>query len=277
MAEPKTQSHKNKRHYPRVLGTKDLGAMAARVWRRPEFEIRSRGFTTEFVFRLRVLERIKRRELPFYKTVFEPARKSWKNALLSAYATALYGNKPAKDTCSNVLYQVFVAALPALVEAAKSSGDEFAPKIQGVPISILQKSKRQTGPRPSKKKKKAKRLARRYAELKGDVSKLRRFIKEKGRGLAEDQLKTEILKQFKADWASFVANGCALKNLPNIPGHEKSVDTLGGLVWTVKQLAVGILVCEENVRNPEAKLRPNKVADYITYGNKLLARAAPRA
>lgn len=261
------------RRYIRVPDSLYIGKMAREVWKvRPKFDIRETEGTTEFVFRLKfnIPKRIKDSHEAAYEFLFTDTRADWKRTFKLAYSRTRHGGKKAKRQFDILLYKVFVQALVILAEKAKASGELYADLIKLEPTLLVVESRRKRRPRKQAYRRKAIRLAKRYKQLKPQVDKLRKFVKNASGSMDENTLRAEAERCFRSEWILHVTQGGALKNLLPIPGYTASVESLGRLNWTVRQLTFGIMVCEEEARAPATPLKAVTIDKYIREGNRHL-------
>jgi hypothetical protein len=83
-------------------------------------------------------------------------------------------------------------------------------------------------------------------------------------------LSEAVEASFPEEWIGPVIKGNALTNLPIVPGHLNRAELLGSLKWTPRQLAVGIIWCEERRDDQTFAFQPSTILeDYLPLGRKL--------
>jgi hypothetical protein len=123
------------------------------------------------------------------------------------------------------------------------------------------------------------RCAERYGFLKKEVARLRQVIEELKTDGAMDEvaLRKVIRRMFRADWVQHVTGGAAFDHLVDFGSHMKASGSLTSLDWQGRQLAVGILLCEEKARNPRTRFGAYTLYEkYILRGNALLKKPRRR-
>lgn len=267
-------TRKNKRHprspvrrFPRIPTAEDVGQAMTEIWRTPEFLVRQTDSGTEFVFRLGfcVPERIREKELAVFTMLFSGSRSiDWERELQQAYARGEYKGTRLKSLLPEGIRRICVVALSEIFERAKTSGDPYAERLKGEQTAVVQSARGKRLPKPVFREKRASRLRRRYNVLLPKVKKLWKFVKQSHNRYQEASLLAEVRNAFQYSWIVDVTQGEALQNLPNIPAHDTRAKNLGGLKWTPRQLAVGIIYCEEHRRRTRPFLKASTILrDYL--------------
>jgi hypothetical protein len=260
--------------FPRIPELEHVGEMAKAIWKRPRFSARETAHSTEFKLKLgfSLRKRAKDESPAIHQMLFEDQRLNWSQELVKAYGAAKYKGLAVSKVCDGALYQVFLRALQNVFEKARHSGARYAEYLGGEPGDLVKSAHRVRRPNRAAREQRAICLARRYRELKPEVSALRKFV-ETQKDLGKSELLSQIEKRFKNDWVPYVINEMAIRHLPEIPVHARSVDSLGSLEWTVRQLTVGIMKCEEDHRGEKPSLGATTILEkYIPLGNRLLRR-----
>jgi hypothetical protein len=243
------------------------------IWRVPKFTAHRTKDLTEFVFSLpySIPRELERRNLTAYGRLFPTGRKGLSKVFVKAYRSALRDGRPVKKETEALLREVVVRALQILLEEHKDVFHQDQTQITEEQ-TMLRKGVIKSGPRSDERhrNRKAIRLAKRYKEILPDVKKIWHFVNER-KVLSDPVLKDEIDRAFPLKWVSFITRGAALTNLLPIAGHESRIRSLHER-WTPRQLAVGILVCEEQTRTPGIRLGASTMYDeYILLGNNLIS------
>lgn len=244
------------------------------IWRDPRLRAHRGRECTELIFAypFSFPYELKTRNRRLYRRLFPGTKKGLSSALVKAYRTAHYDGEPIKNRIRFLLREVVLTALQTLMENRKDAFRLDGNRMKSEQLS-LRKGVVKRGQRKDERKFKrtAKRLARRYRELLPQVKQMRKFIKEKESLLTDTKLREEIGREFQYSWIPLITNGCALENLLPIPAHESSIETLSSAGWTVRQLAVGIIFCEEQGRDPRFRPGPGTIYEkYIAMGNRLI-------
>jgi hypothetical protein len=219
-------------------------------------------------------DELKRRDLAGYYRLFPNGPTGLSKVLVRAYGSAVHKGKPIKKEVGTLLRGILVRALQILLEEHKDKFHQDKTQVNEEQ-TLLRKGVIKTGPQRDERKREqiAIRLARRYRELLPQLREMRRFIEGKEFLLKATELPTEIARKFQYSWIPFITNGRALNHRLPIPGHDSSIVALSSKGWTVRQLAVGIILCEE--RDRDAKFRPGPVTiyeKYIAFGNRLIGK-----
>jgi hypothetical protein len=261
---PKERSGERTRRFPRYPKADDIGELVKVFWERPKFSVRETSNKTEFVFTVafNVRNRIRRRQLASYMLLFEENQNGLKPALLRAFETAIYGTDRVRDLTERALFRTLVEALGMLFQKANSCNERYRGVLDGTAATLLEAAKRKKRPPESERHSRASRLL-------PYVKSLRELVRDNPN---EKTLRKLIEEKFPFQWIREVTSGGALENLPEIPGHSGRARSLGGPHWTARQLAVGILWCEERRRDSGFNVRPKTILeDYIPLGRKINA------
>jgi len=251
----------------------DIGEAARTVWRKPQFSVADAKRSTEFKHSLdfSLSGRLREKRLATYQMLFATQQVNWKQELAEAYKVATYKSVPVRVVCDAALYQVFLQALQEVSRKAKRSGAKYTDFLGGEPIELMKSARRTRRPNWDARRQRAIRLARRYEQLKRPLHRLRALVKNQLH-LGTSELQILIGTKFKADLVKHIIRGVAFENLPDVHRNSKRPPSLENLEWTVRQLAVGIIKCEEDDRN-ETLLSPNTILkDYLPLGRRLLKR-----
>ncbi len=262
------------KRWPRYPGAETTGNLAKKIWKRPRFRVKLTSDSTQFVFSLKydLRKKIKKKNSALYHVLFDPKRTSLSEALIQAYGTAKSGQNKARDLCERALYKIFGESLAILFEEAdRAQGlSNGILGYRGDASDVRQAAKRKQRPSDAERKICAKRIAKRYRGLFPEVKKLWRFVKLSPDRLEESRLRETVEKSFPYDWIELITKGAALQKFPETAGHYHSTDSLGKLKWTPRQLALGIIWCEERKRTPNFSVRPETMLKYyLPLGNKL--------
>jgi hypothetical protein len=273
---PTKQARNPIQRFPRYPTAGDIGNMAKRIWKRPKFKFRQTHDSTEFIFTLpfNVPKKIKKKAPALYYLLFDPKRTPFGKILVQAYRAA-YSERTnkARDLCDRALYKVFAESLAILFEEAdRTEGlyKGYKSNLLGDAAVVREAAKRKRRPPDSERRALAKRIAKRYGELFPKVKELWKFIRDSPLRFDESKLREAVEQSFPHEWIKELTKGIALENLPEIPGHPNATESLGKLEWSPRQLAVGIIWCEERRRSRNFSVRPNTMLDdYLPLGNKL--------
>jgi hypothetical protein len=260
---------KRKERFPRYPTAKEIGELVKNIWERPTFDVRQTSKKTEFVFSLpfNLQRRIKTRGPAPYIFLFTGNRDALQAALPTAFERARYGKRDrVKNLIERALFKTVVEALTILFQEVEDTLGPYKCYIVGTSEDLSDAAKRKKRPLASEREVRACRCAKRYEQLLPQVKSLREFIR-KNRN--EESLLMRVEEQFSQEWMREVIHGDALKRLPEITGHSGQ-DELTGL-WTTRQLAIGILWCEESSKDPTLAISPNTIlGEYIPLGKKLI-------
>jgi hypothetical protein len=245
-----------------------------RIWRLPHFRVHADSKSTSFIFHFpfSIPEKLKRRSVAAYSRLFPDGKKGWPELLVKAYKVTHHDGKSIKNRVGLLLEKIVTEAFLILLEEHKDAFHQDPAKV-AEEQELLKKRLIRTGPRPDERKRNqtAIRLAKRYNELLPEVRGIKEFVKKKESLLEDTELRAEIARTFRYTWTRFITNGCVLNNLLPIAGHESRIETFSSEKWTVRQLRVGIMVCEESASRPEARLGPTTLYEkYILPGNELI-------
>lgn len=272
-----TDTPKDKRRFPRIPTSKAVGEATRRVWQPGKFFVRenkAKG-VTDFVYRLPFLipQQFRKSAPAIFKMLFASQKIDVKSELEKTYPTTKYKGTNISKLIDRALYGLFSKMMGAIFIRAKKSGDPFAKYLKGGRKTFVSEARPRRISDEVNRNRRAMRLARRYKILHPQVLKLREFIKTHPDRNNEAALRSAIEKKFTARWIVHVTKGNALQNLPDVPGYGRSTDTLGKLKeWTARQLAVGIICCEESETTPRLNAT-TIMEDYIPLGNRLLRRS----
>lgn len=257
--------------FPRSPTAEYIGNLAKKIWKRPKFRVKQTSDSTEFIFSLtfNVIKKIKKRELASYYLLFDPKRTDLTKALVQAYKKSYSGSKKVRKLCEWALYKVFAESLGILFEEAGRTEGSYKGILRGDAKAVLAAAKRRRPP-DLKRKPYAMRLAKRYEELLPKMKELRAFVRDYPHRSDQQKLKDAVEARFLEEWISLVIGDCALTNLPVVPGHSNKAESLGALTWTPRQLAVGIIWCEEQCRDERLfDVQPNTILEvYLPLGRK---------
>jgi hypothetical protein len=263
------------KRFPRYARGEDVAKALERIWRLPHFTVHADRKSTDFIFQLpfSIPKRLERRNLAVYSRLFPNGKSGWANVLVNAYRTTRDKGKPVKSRIGLLLKKVLVEAAALLLDKHKEAFQQDQAMLVEAQES-LRKGVIKTGPaiNEHKRTKTSIRLAKRYNELLPQVKEIRKFVKQRESSLKDSDLRAALERSFQYPWIKFIKNGCALNNLLPIPGHDSRIQTISTKQWTARQLSVGIIVCEELVTRPEARLGPTTVYEkYILRGEKLIS------
>jgi hypothetical protein len=215
--------------------------------------------------------------------------KGWAGAIKTAYAQVQVGKKPVDQQFEKWLYKVLTRAIGVWIEeTATLMGSRYGPWKRRTIKNLATHVKRKPGPRtsPSQRSARAKqrdemavRCAKRYEFLKEEVARLRQVINERKTAGVMDEaaLRKVIRKMFRADWVQYVTSGTAFDHLVDFSTRMKVSRSLTSLDWMDRELAVGILLCEEKARNPLTRFGPYTLyQEYILRGNSLQKKLSRR-
>jgi hypothetical protein len=268
---------KSPRRFPRITTAISSGKVTNVIWRSPVISIREMDKSTEFVHRLPFLipQQIRREQIGTFTMLFSSQKVDMADELEKAYRNAKYKGTPVHRLIDRALRSVLNKAMAEIFMKAKNSDDPFAKYMKGDRKAFAKAARPQRLPQKKRMEKRAIRLARLYKTLSPTVVKIRRYIEEfksKPENIGnESKLLGDLKEAFPEPWIVLVVSGVALQNLPEIPGYGKSAETLIGLDWTVRQLAVGIVKCIEDKHKEQPFLNANTIMeDYLPLGRKLL-------
>jgi hypothetical protein len=269
------------KRYPRITDSKYAGQLTFKMWRSPTFEIREVADATEFVHSLPFLlpKKLKKLNHAAFYTLFVAQEVNVKAVIEKAYQKSKYKGKLVSSLLDPILRRVFQNAMADIFTKAKTSGDRHASLIKGDKRSFA-KYARPRRIRDANRRSLAVRFARRYAVVRPEIVRLRKFVKGFDQQKDNSELKQALEKDFKARWIRCVTEGNALRFIPAVPGYERlpfsgianlkdNITELRTLDWTARQLTVGILA--EDKRSNPTKLKPKTILEiYIPLGNRIL-------
>lgn len=268
-------SSKSRLRFPRYPNAADIARIAKQIWKKPRLTVKQKSGRTEFVFALDldIAEKIRERQLASYMLLIHERKTSLKLALKKSYPKARYGSDRVPHLADRILFKVFVEALTILFEEANNIEGPYQGRLGEGGQKIRDLARRKQRPPDHERAEIARRMSTRYAELTPLVTQLKKFVRVNRTRFDEKALRVEVEKEFPTDWIKHVTRGDALKNLPEIPGHPTSTDSLSKLSWTPRQLSVAILLCEEKNRGSEFSIQPQTILEsYLPLGRKLNTR-----
>jgi hypothetical protein len=274
-----TRKTKSPRRFPRIPTASDSGELTRLIWQIPAFSVQEIDNGTEFVHRLPFLiaEKIRRKRVGIFTMFFRSQDVNVGEELERAYRKTKYKGTAVNQLIDRALRSVLNEAMAEIFMKAKHSTDLHARYMLGGKEAFAKAARPRRLPDKNRKEQRAIRIARQYEKLFPMVVRIKLSINtylEKGSGIKnEEKLCAYLKERFPQPWATFVISGAVLQMLPEIPGHQKSVDTLIGMAWTVRQLTVGIIKCLEDERKEGPFLSANTIMeDYLPLGRKLLKK-----
>ena len=193
--------------------------------------------------------------------------KAWTKILRKAYLeTSSENGKRIRRGLELFLHQLLQHALLILVERARAAEKDF-PGIEKelVLLDEIARGRRGHVKTTRRQRKDAKRLARRYEELKPEVTELHKSVHDHGSN--DDLVRQAAEKALKYEWLGADTLGNALKHLPtNGSGTAKSEERLTG-EWQPWQLTVGVMYEEQG---EQKRFGPNTIYKYVSKGRSYL-------
>src|ERR1700722_7241055 len=177
--------------YPRIADSKHVGKLTFKMWRSLTFEIREVADATEFVHSLPFLlpKKLKKLDHAAFCTLFVDQEVNVKAMIEKAYQESKYKGKLVRSLLDSILRRVFQNAMADIFTKAKTSGGRHASLIKGDKRSFA-KYARPRRTRDANRRSLAVLFARRYAIVKPEVVRLRKFVKG-----FDQQKDNSVLKQ----------------------------------------------------------------------------------
>ena len=252
---------------PRLPEGLDMTELAKSVWTRPTFRAEEIDGITTFIFSISLRDKMRSKNEPVYRSLFESGGTAWTTALQKAYVSAQSG-KHVADYIDTLLYTVFRDALQILMKDAKTLAKKYngmSYRSPGDYPALLEKiveneatifaltSGRERGRKRLRQIDETRpiRLAQRCKTLEPLALALKHSLddlKTKGRQ-DEAALLTEARKNFQGEAAiDHVLSLGAFRAL--LPNPDSILDTRLSLwdEWDPHQLVIGIITCEERRR-----------------------------
>src|ERR1700722_1859318 len=115
----------NNMRFPRLPYGAEVANLAKGVWTAPTFSVNEVDGVTNFVFSVRLRDKIRSDHRKLYWSLFESGGPDWRKTLEIAYASALSGKKTVGKCMDIALYAVFRDALEILMKDAKKDSRNY--------------------------------------------------------------------------------------------------------------------------------------------------------